>query len=261
MGRWGKSTRYLAVLSSAAWIVACAADEGDALKLAPGEGANIDRTGDGVDAGSGKLPEPTAPTRPSPAHPSDAGKDPGADTGSKGPGGETGGKDTGGGSGTNDASPPSPTCADCPLTVRYKTPTAGAEKNLRPHFDIYNNGTSPQPLTELTVRYWFTSEGSNSLAYECDYAQFGCSNTKSSFGTVAGKATADHYFELSFTGGPPIPAGGHSGEIQARVHDTGFAVTFTQANDYSFDGTKGSFAEWSHVTIYRNGTLVFGVEP
>jgi hypothetical protein len=140
------------------------------------------------------------------------------------------------------------------------TNTAGSEQNLRPRFDVYNNGTSEQSLTEITVRYWFTSEGSNNLTYDCDYAQVGCANTTGSFVTVAGKATADHYFQLSFSGGS-IPAAGHSGEIQTRLHDTGYAVTFTQTNDYSFDGSKTAYAEWDHVTVYRNGTLVYGVEP
>jgi hypothetical protein len=36
---------------------------------------------------------------------------------------------------------------------------------------------------------------------------------------------------------------------------------FNEANDYSYDGTKTSFADWNKVTLYRNGTLVWGVEP
>ena len=31
--------------------------------------------------------------------------------------------------------------------------------------------------------------------------------------------------------------------------------------DYSYDAAKTVFADWTHVTLYRNGTLVWGTEP
>ncbi len=34
-----------------------------------------------------------------------------------------------------------------------------------------------------------------------------------------------------------------------------------EANDYSFDPTKTSFADWSNVTLFQNGALVWGTEP
>jgi cellulose 1,4-beta-cellobiosidase len=36
---------------------------------------------------------------------------------------------------------------------------------------------------------------------------------------------------------------------------------FNEANDYSYDPTKTAYANWDRVTLYRNGTLVWGVEP
>ena len=38
---------------------------------------------------------------------------------------------------------------------------------------------------------------------------------------------------------------------------------FAEAGDYSYDPSKAypSFADWTHVTLYRNGTLVWGTEP
>ena len=38
-------------------------------------------------------------------------------------------------------------------------------------------------------------------------------------------------------------------------------TNYTQTNDYSFDATKTSYADWTKVTLYRNGVLVWGVEP
>jgi endoglucanase len=36
---------------------------------------------------------------------------------------------------------------------------------------------------------------------------------------------------------------------------------FTQTNDYSFGAGATQYADWNDVTVYRNGTLVWGVEP
>lgn len=36
---------------------------------------------------------------------------------------------------------------------------------------------------------------------------------------------------------------------------------YTETGDYSFDPTKTSITDWDHVTLYRNGVLVWGTEP
>ena len=36
---------------------------------------------------------------------------------------------------------------------------------------------------------------------------------------------------------------------------------YTESNDHSYDGTKLTLADWSKVTLYRNGVLVWGTEP
>jgi hypothetical protein len=166
--------------------------------------------------------------------------------------------------GVADAPPEASTCATCPLVVQYMTPTtAASSQEIRPHLDLYNNGTSPQDLASLTVRYWYTADGSASQAFNCDYTALpsNCSGVSATFVQMPkATATADHYMEVSFTGGSIAP-GANTGEIQLRFHDTNYAVTFTQTNDYSFDGTKTAYAQWSNVTLYRAGTLVWGTEP
>jgi cellulose 1,4-beta-cellobiosidase len=166
--------------------------------------------------------------------------------------------------GAVDAPPDVASCATCPLVVAYMTPTASAtSQEIRPHLDVTNNGTSPQDLSALTLRYWYTADGSSSQAFACDYAALpsGCSQVAANFVQMPQpKTNADHYMEVSFSSGSIAP-GGHTGEIQLRFHDTNYAVTFTQTNDYSFDASKAAYAPWDHVTLYRAGTLVWGTEP
>ncbi len=160
-----------------------------------------------------------------------------------------------------DSGPPAPSCSTCPIELKYLCGTTTAmSQGIRPHYDIYNNGTSAQSLTELTVRYYFTADTSQSQTYNCDYALIGCTLIQGKFVTMATPTTtADHYLEISFTGGSIAP-GGNTGEIQNRFQGTNF-VSMTQTNDYSFDATKTAYADWMNVTVYRNGTLIWGMEP
>jgi hypothetical protein len=66
--------------------------------------------------------------------------------------------------------------------------------------------------------------------------------------------------ELSFPTGVTVAADSSTGEIWFGVHKTNW-TDYDQTNDYSYDATKTSLADWDHVTLYRNGILVWGVEP
>jgi endo-1,4-beta-xylanase len=148
------------------------------------------------------------------------------------------------------------------LSVEYLcATTTDPSQEIRPHFMISNTGTATVDLSTLTVRYYFTADGSTSQAYVCDYAVIGCGSTSATFSPTTG-THADTYMEVSFTSGAgSVSPGSNTGEIQARFHDTNYAVTFTQSNDYSFDPTKTAYANWTNMTLYQSGTLVWGTEP
>jgi hypothetical protein len=250
--RWAQ--RAVALLTAMPWAVACAADPGDDPKQEAGAAADSPLPGDDASE-SGKGDDSAPPPYDAPA--SDTYEASTSDQMAA-----DGGGDASDGTMAGDAPPDVATCNACPIVVEYMTTTTTAmTQDIRPHIDIYNNGMSAENLAALTVRYWFTADGSTSQTYACDYAMIGCGSINATFVTMAtAKNKADHYMEVSFTGGS-IAAGDHTGEIQTRFHDTNYQVTFDQTNDYSFDATKTMYAQWANITLYRNGTLVWGTEP
>ena len=149
------------------------------------------------------------------------------------------------------------------VTAEYETSTAGATTStISNQIELVNTGTSAVPLSDLTVRYWFTEDGTGPLDYACEYAPVGCANITGSYTAVSPAVTgADHYLQLSFASGAgSLAPGANTGGIQNELFQASFA-TMTQTNDYSFNAADTSFTANPHITVYDNGTLIYGTEP
>jgi hypothetical protein len=71
---------------------------------------------------------------------------------------------------------------------------------------------------------------------------------------------ADYYLELGFSDAAGnISPGGKSGDIQGHFNKSTWAA-YNETDDYSYNSNT-VFADWERVTLYRNGQLVWGVEP
>jgi len=125
-----------------------------------------------------------------------------------------------------------------------------------------NTGTTTAQLSNVTVRYWFTEDGTQPLTYACDYAPVGCANITGTFATVSpAKTNADHYLQLSFgSAAGTLAAGASTGGIQNRIYQSNYA-TMTQTNDYSFNAADSTFTANPMITVYYNGQLIYGTEP
>lgn len=147
------------------------------------------------------------------------------------------------------------------LVLQYRSGDATASDNqLKPHFNIRNLGATAVRLSELKIRYYFTRDGSQSLNSWVDWAQVGSSHVQRTFVSATG-ANTDTYLELSFAeGAGTLQAGGQSGDIHVRIAKSDWS-NFNESNDYSFDPTKTSYSDWTRVTLYHNGTRVWGIEP
>ena len=158
-------------------------------------------------------------------------------------------------------------CAPNPnLKVQYLTadPMTPGDPAVRPHFKVLNTGSIAVPLSQLTIRYWYTIDTPvDAESSQCDYAQLGCNNITTSNVTLSPTRTnADRYFQVGFaaTAGNLAANSGNTGEIQVWFHKNSWG-NYTETGDYSYDATKTGYADWNKVTLYQNGTLVWGTEP
>jgi endoglucanase len=128
-------------------------------------------------------------------------------------------------------------------------------------FKLFNNGTTPIPLSEMTLRYWYTIDSAQAQTAFIDYAAVGNGNVPLSFMAVSpAKATADFYLQVGFAAAAgSLAAGANTSDIQARFNKNDFSP-YNEANDYSYTGSL-SFMAPTTVTAYRLGVLVYGTEP
>ena len=135
---------------------------------------------------------------------------------------------------------------------------------------VTNVGTNAVPLSELTVRYWYTLDDSTNPAQtaNCDYSFLTGSCAPIVFGSSSFVAVsplrvnADHYFQFGFTtaAGSLAASGGTTSDMQLRWNKNNF-TNFTQTNDYSYNASTSAWTTTTAVTVYRNGVLVYGTEP
>lgn len=130
---------------------------------------------------------------------------------------------------------------------------------IRPNLQLTNSGSTPVPYNQLTVRYWFTTEQFAPVNTFIDYAQLGNSNVKATYVRTAGPYNgADGYVEYSFVGAAGA-LGANSGPIQSRIAKQDY-TNFNQSDDFSFTA-NGAYTVNQKITVYRNGQLVWGIEP
>ena len=149
------------------------------------------------------------------------------------------------------------------LSVQYRVGDRNPLDNqINPNFKIMNQGNQPVDLGNLTLRYWFTADNAPGFNLFIDYAEMGNANILGKVVAVTPAVEgADHYIEISFQPDAGVlAANGDTGSIQTRLHKADWS-SFNENNDYSYKETQTTFSDWSKVTLYRNGQLVWGVEP
>ncbi|WP_217236160.1 cellulose binding domain-containing protein [Streptomyces sp. AC555_RSS877] len=148
------------------------------------------------------------------------------------------------------------------LVVRYRTETPATAAAAEPSLEILNESKKPLPLSDVTLRYYFTADTTSSYAYNCVQAAVGCSNIAGTVTKLDKSAEkADHYLELRFTkDAGTLKPGVNSKGIDVQLYRTDHEK-LAQANDRSFDAEKSTYKESKTVTAYKRGVLAWGDEP
>ncbi|MDR6562223.1 MULTISPECIES: cellulose binding domain-containing protein [unclassified Arcicella] len=148
------------------------------------------------------------------------------------------------------------------LKVKYQDGDNNLTNNqIKPNLIVYNEGTSTIPYNELTLRYWVTPENYAGINTWIDYAQLGNGNVKMKYVALSSPRNgAFGYIEYSFEASAGnLVAGGNSGQIQSRFANSNWS-NLAEGDDYSYTNSS-VYAYNEHITMYRNGVLVWGVEP
>ncbi|MBQ4819023.1 PKD domain-containing protein [Aquimarina sp. MMG016] len=150
-----------------------------------------------------------------------------------------------------------PTVSDVLISYRDAGNGNTTDNSINPHLRIINNGTEPITYSDITIRYWFTSENNSDLNFWCDWAQLGTNNVRGTFGQANGM----DYLEVSFkTAAGSLLASSNSGDIQARFAKSNWS-NFDESDDYSYNTSFTNFQPNDRITMYLNGNLIWGIEP
>ncbi|MBO0948191.1 cellulose binding domain-containing protein [Fibrella forsythiae] len=138
----------------------------------------------------------------------------------------------------------------------------GASANqVSTYLEVRNEGTVPVNYRDLTVRYYFTAEGSAPLNVELDYAQVGQANVRTRIVRINPPlANADTYLELSFVNAGQLAPGASTGQIRYRISKADYS-RFNQANDYSYQEFPSESSSNRQVVVFVAGDRVWGTEP
>jgi hypothetical protein len=131
-------------------------------------------------------------------------------------------------------------------------------------FVVENDSPSPVELGELTLRYYFSSDGLGAPTARCDAARAtlseACTGVETRvFGLSPATTFADAFVELAFSDGVELVPAARTSETPVTVEPPGGAL-YDQTTDYSFD-ERATLGANSFVTLYRKGVLVWGREP
>ena len=139
---------------------------------------------------------------------------------------------------------------------------------IDPRIMLENISSTDVNLSDIKIRYYFTSEGDYTQIFACDYSQVSGSSgqrnitsyVSGKFSKVTGKTNCDCYLEISFSSNAGRLKPGENVIIQSRFAKINWS-SYTQSNDYSFNPTADDYTDTSKITVYLSGNLIGGIEP
>lgn len=150
------------------------------------------------------------------------------------------------------------------LSVSHRDADYGnrTDQIIRPYLQVNNEGTTSIPYGQITLRYWFTSEGSSPPTdLQVYYAQIGTGKVKMKYVPLAEpRQGALGYVEYSFDASAGnLAPGSQSGPIENGILKKDRSA-FNENDDYSY-ASPTAYTKNARITAYLNGVLVWGEEP
>jgi len=157
------------------------------------------------------------------------------------------------------------------IFYRAVSVTAMAD-SIQCEIDVRNMGTETIPLTDLTIRYYFTDEVADGPTVDINYAhvmgppyrELGSNGITHQVQKIPLNMqlynTADSYIELGFAAGSGSLPPKDEALIAMKYHAASYKM-INQANDYSFDPSKTALAQWDHIVLLRGGNPIWGIVP
>ncbi|UHG90674.1 cellulose binding domain-containing protein [Spirosoma oryzicola] len=149
------------------------------------------------------------------------------------------------------------------LKVLSRDPDNGQLGNntIKPYLILQNVGRDPFAYSNITLRYWLTTEDNVGLVFQKNFVAIGQSNLTVRYVPISqARQGATGYIEYSFGGGAGnLAPMGDSGPLELQVYKENYS-SFFQPDDYSYINNS-SYTLNPRITAYQNGTIFYGVEP
>ncbi|MEZ0487012.1 cellulose binding domain-containing protein [Fibrella aquatica] len=139
------------------------------------------------------------------------------------------------------------------LTESKNGPSA---TQIHTYLDIRNEGNVPVNYSDLTARYYFTSDGNERLQVEVDEG-----NVQTQLVALnPAVGGANYYLEIRFNQSGQLAPGASTGRVRYRISKPS-GGRFDQTNDYSYQEQPAESSSNSRVVVYVGADRVWGREP
>lgn len=164
-----------------------------------------------------------------------------------------------------------PVAVDIGLAVQYRALNSDAHDTvIGPELRIVNRASELKiELSSLVLRYYFTHEHAELCPTGCAIEGYYAGLEPSGVAVAAQRslhldlgeeAVTNAYIELTFPRTNAVLAVGESVVMQQQFHTEPYRE-LDESNDYSFRQSPAQLADWDHVTLHRDGELVWGRPP
>ncbi|WP_020571535.1 DUF5722 domain-containing protein [Neolewinella persica] len=156
---------------------------------------------------------------------------------------------------------PTPVAPVVSLKAMHKNTDNAGNNTIKPELNLVNDGNVPVDYADLTLRYWFTPEGTSTVTPNLDYAVLGAANVTRQIVDAGDLTGGSRYLEVGFDASlGQLGAGSETGQMKFRLAKDNWS-NFDETDDHSYQATGNNSLVNLNITAYLNGSLVWGIEP